>query len=717
MEQATETQNGRVTVAAQTLVSGYSKWLRGTGAVLLLAVLVVDRSWMQTVGPISVLVAATVGLRSYNIALGKYAYVSLAPLVALSGSVLFGASSTLLALVIGTYLTDSLLHRKRYIAAWTNAAREVVSLVPPYGAYMAVMHLAGARTALSVDAAPGLAVFTVTYYLVSRSLFYYTLLARQKLTQVERQFVLRYEVVAYGFVVAASGMSVVTVALLPIRTWPFVAALVAFIAYLLKRILEEAIQAEQLTKIHAMEEVISGNMALPVSLGRLERLTHRILDWRDFRVYGVVDSDFELLYRGSQSPAASSDVPVAFEELRELAWNTEDVIVVRDVDRDPRTIHLPQTIQSVIVQPLWFGDQLIGTLELDHHKRRQYGRSQEVLVAACAHRIATAIHIAQLRQPLVDTVDRIGEQVSSLRSAAEALGSTAAAMAESTKAISDTLLNLDVDVVDGVSATTELSEATRQVVSESAEAAASSGSASDTAKQHRQIIADAIERLVELKAFVGESSDKVDDLGGASRSIVKFLTSIRELADLTNLLALNAAIEAARAGEHGRGFAEVAREVRTLAEQSGQAAGEAGDLVEVMQGRLAEVVDQMKRGQSAVGGVEEMSTAGLGALDAIVSSTLDATRHARQIAETAESQQSVFAQLRKKMTGIADVSSENRRSADAMAERAGEVKAGLEEMQQAARELESIASMLADVTRRFTSDRVDEGVDFDTPSG
>jgi methyl-accepting chemotaxis protein len=290
-------------------------------------------------------------------------------------------------------------------------------------------------------------------------------------------------------------------------------------------------------------------------------------------------------------------------------------------------------------------------------------------------------------------------------------------MAESTKAISDSLLSFDVDVADGVSATHELSEATRQVVNESREAAASSGSASDTAKEHRQIIADAIERLVDLKSFVGESSDRVDSLGGASRSIVKFLTSIRELADLTNLLALNAAIEAARAGEHGRGFAEVAREVRTLAEQSGRAAGEAGDLVEVMQGRLTEVVEQMKRGQSAVGGVEEMSTAGLGALDAIVSSTLDATRHSRQIAETAESQQEVFAQLREKMTGIASVSSENRTSADAMAERAGEVKAGLEEMQQATRELESIASMLADVTRRFTSDRVGERADFDRPTG
>src|SRR6266487_5956212 len=246
-----------------------------------------------------------------------------------------------------------------------------------------------------------------------------------------------------------------------------------------------------------------------------------------------------------------------------------------------------------------------------------------------ANQLATAIHITELRRPLVETVERVTRQLQTLTHAAVALREAAKAMAAST------------EVIRG-----------------------------DVAGKNRQQIRDAIERLVALKGFVGESSSKVQQLGQVSRRITGFIASIRELADMTNLLALNAAIEAARAGKHGKGFAVVADEVRHLAEQSGAAAAEAGDLVQDIHRQVGEVVEQMRKGQVNVGGVEELSAAALEALEAIVAATAEATAHAGRIAEAAGEQDQAFTRLRQRINAVAMIAGQNRTEADDVATRA-----------------------------------------------
>jgi methyl-accepting chemotaxis protein len=579
-----------------------------------------------------------------------------------------------------------------------------VALSAAYGVYATVLAVAGAGGALSYEAVPALALLVIAYFVVGRALNYFTLMVRGKLGADDRLLVLRYEVVSYALTVVAAAAVVFTLEALPPLSWPFVATLLAFSGFVLKRIVEDAIQAEEMNKIHAMETVITSNVGLDASLRRIEELADRILDWDDFRVCQRRAGAFHVLYRGvvSRGDGDSGDAG-GLDDLRAAVGESQVPLVIPDVRRDPRALHLPRGIRSLLIQPLLFAGECIGTLELEHHQPRRYGRQEVALTATCALRIATALHITELRRPLVETVRRVDEQVQKLSHAASVLRAAAQAAMESMERVGAGLTAQERDVASGLEATAELTRTTERVADDSADASAASASVSETAARHRSTIEDAMARLVALKTFVDQSSARVTDLGAASRRVVSFLASIRELADLTNLLALNAAIEAARAGAHGRGFGVVAEEVRRVAEQSGAAAAEAGQLLAEMQQRLNEVLDQMQRGHAGVAGVERVSAQGLDALSAIVRVTREAGNRTARITEAATGQRAAYAALRQRMEAVAGTSRQNREGIEAVIKHAGEVTVGLEDLGRATQELGAVVAMLGELTHRFAA--------------
>ncbi len=82
------------------------------------------------------------------------------------------------------------------------------------------------------------------------------------------------------------------------------------------------------------------------------------------------------------------------------------------------------------------------------------------------------------------------------------------------------------------------------------------------------IVAD-LNRVIDL---ITSTHGQITEIHQKSAEIQQIIQVITEVADKTNLLALNAAIEAAHAGEAGKGFAVVAEEVRTLSENTKDAA-------------------------------------------------------------------------------------------------------------------------------------------------
>lgn len=91
-----------------------------------------------------------------------------------------------------------------------------------------------------------------------------------------------------------------------------------------------------------------------------------------------------------------------------------------------------------------------------------------------------------------------------------------------------------------------------------------------------------------------ETLETIRDLDNNAKEIGEIVQLVGNIAEQTNLLALNASIEAARAGEHGAGFAVVAEEVRTLADESAQAVQGISELVSTIQSDVTKVVKEIE---------------------------------------------------------------------------------------------------------------------------
>jgi methyl-accepting chemotaxis protein len=689
-----------VSIRISRLLPRYAQVLLVGGLLLGGIVLALDRRWLALPIPTLILVALVAVLRVAPVRLSKYSYLTQSGIPALVGAVAVGASAVVAALGAGTVLADVFWVRRPWRAAWINAGREIIAFLTAYGFYAFVLRLTGVSE-LTIDFLPAGFTLVAIYFLASRGLFYFTLMVRDKLESAEQILILRWEIISYLLTLIGAIVVVAAVHLLAPAGWVAVTLVLGGLGLLTKRILEEAIAAEDLNKVHQLESTVLGNAQLSESFTQIERLAHRLLDWGDFRIYRVTDTAPVLAYRGAFGRPDRGDPAPVLEPVRRQVVTDVAPALMKDTARDPRIDEPIPQVRSLLIYPIRFGDEVLGTIELEHHKRQTYGGRDLITMATITTHVATAIHIAELRRPLVSTVDQIGAQVGGLARVTEALRTTAAALADASVAMRDAMAQQSSAAAQGLEATTALARLSRDMAVEGRKSADASQRASEVADRNRAVIAGAVGRLVELKQFVADSSSQVTALGGVTRRITGFMGTIREIADLTNLIALNAAIEAARAGREGRGFAVVADEVRALAVQALEVTRESSSLLAEIAVQMATIAQQMARGQEAVADVEELSGAAGTALEAILQATGEAGSRARQIADAAGAQQSAFEQLTGRIEQVAAVTARTQAQTDTLAEQATEAARGQADLERAIRELEGVASHLQRIARHF----------------
>lgn len=179
----------------------------------------------------------------------------------------------------------------------------------------------------------------------------------------------------------------------------------------------------------------------------------------------------------------------------------------------------------------------------------------------------------------LDQNDELGKLGKALNTAADDLEKMVADIVVGSQNLVQAIQEISAGNENLSQRTSEQASSLEEVASTIEETSASINQNAENAKRANDLSVKTSAMAEEGGRVVYEAVSAINEINEASKKIEEIISVINEIAFQTNLLALNAAVEAARAGEQGRGFAVVAGEVRNLAQRSGNAAKEIGELI------------------------------------------------------------------------------------------------------------------------------------------
>ena len=223
--------------------------------------------------------------------------------------------------------------------------------------------------------------------------------------------------------------------------------------------------------------------------------------------------------------------------------------------------------------------------------------------------------------------------------------------------------DLESDAGQMAAAAEKTSRQTSGVLSASDHASRNVATVASAAEQLASSIAEIGRQVTGSTASTGRAVNEVNRAGSEIRTLADaairigdVVKLISEIAEQTNLLALNATIEAARAGEAGRGFAVVASEVKSLANQTAKATEEIS----------AKVGEMQQSTTNSVAAVEAIAQT-IAEIDGITASIATAIEQqglaTREIARNVQEASAGTSQVSSNVTGISEAAADTGRVA------------------------------------------------------
>ncbi|MFT4402250.1 methyl-accepting chemotaxis protein TlpC [Bacillus sp. SW14] len=319
-----------------------------------------------------------------------------------------------------------------------------------------------------------------------------------------------------------------------------------------------------------------------------------------------------------------------------------------------------------------------------------------------------SVYYNKMRMKLNDTIQTVQQSALQLASASQQLSAGAEETNQASEKITEAVQHIangaqhQINRIENSESSLRQASADIRDISSNTAAIADKGQLAQTkADIGQKEILNVQAQMDAIHHSIQKSGEIIQQLDGRSKQIEHILSVITQIADQTNLLALNAAIEAARAGEHGKGFAVVADEVRKLAEESQQSAGQISKLVTEIQndmnlsaGSVEHVKTEAAEGVTMIQRTRDAFKEIAAATGEISAEISDLSASVSNISASAHSINDSFA------ANTADIkeSTENTRQAAALTE---EQFAAMEEITAASETLSQLAEELTGIISQF----------------
>jgi methyl-accepting chemotaxis protein len=314
-------------------------------------------------------------------------------------------------------------------------------------------------------------------------------------------------------------------------------------------------------------------------------------------------------------------------------------------------------------------------------------------------------HIVQqgdLTQALeVRSTDEVGELARSFSQMVDNLRASARSLQRGTRVLTDTVAELTRTAAQQEQSLTRQASALQQTQVTAEEIKQTSLVAADKASAVLQVATRAEELgrsgeqalqtsmvgFQQLSAQVEEMVERISRLNERTQQIGGITQTVKDLADRSNMLALNAAIEAVRSGEHGKGFSIVAKEIRTLANQSIHSTAQVREILDDITHAILLTVRLSEEGRVQMEAGMQQARASGGSIQALSAIVQDNVGAVRQIS-TAVSQQN--AGIEQITTAVTDLS---QMMADTMME--------LQASQRVTQALREVAAQMEEVAQAY----------------